>query len=93
MDDRERRIPTPEELEALTGVDASPLESAQHILEEGVVVGAQAIVTLAAHGQSERLRLDAAKFLIEYGLGRGASSPTPLAQAGWERLLGAITHD
>lgn len=48
----------------------TPEEMAERILKENLPIAAQSVVQLAVHSKSERIRLDAARYVIERNLGR-----------------------
>jgi len=85
------QIPTDEEMfAALHGYkpSESPEEAAKQILKDGLVSGAQTLVQLAENGSTERVRLEASKYVLEWNLGK------PVGQSGlsdpWKELLGDI---
>lgn len=90
-DGSKEMIPTDEELFAtLHGYkpSESPEEAAKQILKDGLVSAAQQLIHLAENGTTERVRLEAAKYTLEWNLGK------PVGQSGlsdpWKELLGDI---
>jgi len=66
-------LPSDEELEAMVGelLEAgSPEEMAREVLKAGLVPAVQTIVNLSQTGHSERIKLDAAKYVVERNLGK-----------------------
>jgi len=89
--DKDDLIPTDEEMFAtLHGYkpSESPEEAAKQILKDGLVSAAQQLIHLAENGTTERVRLEAAKYTLEWNLGK------PVGQSGlsdpWKELLGDI---
>jgi len=87
-------IPTDEEVyEALHGYkpSESPEEAAKQILKDGLVSAAQQLIHLAENGTTERVRLESARYVLEWNLGK------PVGQSGlsdpWKELLGDIQKD
>jgi hypothetical protein len=84
-------IPTDDEVyEALHGYkpSESPEEAAKQILKDGLVSAAQQLIHLAENGTTERVRLESARYVLEWNLGK------PVGQSGlsdpWKELLGDI---
>lgn len=87
-------IPTDDEVyEALHGYkpSESPEEAAKQILKDGLVSAAQQLIHLAENGTTERVRLESARYVLEWNLGK------PVGQSGlsdpWKELLGDIQKD
>lgn len=85
------QIPSDEELFAtLHGYkpSESPEEAAKQILKDGLVSAAQQLIHLAENGTTERVRLESARYVLEWNLGK------PVGQSGlsdpWKELLGDI---
>ena len=84
-------IPSDDEVyEALHGYkpSESPEEAAKQILKDGLVSAAQQLIHLAENGTTERVRLESARYVLEWNLGK------PVGQSGlsdpWKELLGDI---
>lgn len=69
-------------------ISDNPEDCAREIFKEGLVGAAGEIVHLSHHGDSERIRLEASKYVVERNLGKitgGDASDT------WDNLLRDIT--
>jgi len=74
------------------GVDeVSEIGVARTIFREGLVPATQSIVHMAAFASNDRIRLDAAKYVVERNLGKVAEK---LALGDvWEKLLADVTKE
>lgn len=67
-------------LEAQMYPERSRTDMAVRVLEDNAPVAARSIVHLALYAENERIRLDAAKFVIEYAAGRATAKPTLMSE-------------
>ena len=88
------QIPSDEELFAtLHGYkpSESPEEAVKQILKDGLVAVVSQLIHLAENGTTERVRLESARYVLEWNLGK------PVGQSGlsdpWKELLGDIQKD
>jgi len=66
--------------------DDAALSEAKHILRTGIVDAARSIVHLTSHSESEQVRLNAAKYLLDRTVGVSASDDDPI-----DNLVKALT--
>jgi hypothetical protein len=91
--------PTPEQLRALAlERDLHPSEShpetAQRLFEESSPLAAQEIIRLATNRMSnERVRLDAAKYVVERALGRLGDQKAPTNGNPWDEVIGVMAKN
>lgn len=82
-------IPAEQELaEIVFGPSSSELQAANQIFREGLVPAAQSIVHTAAYGSTERIKFEAAKYVVERNLGKVTEKLANKDQ--WQDLLADI---
>ena len=74
--------------ELVFGPSASELEAAHSAFREGLVPATQAIVHLAHFSKNDRIRLDAAKYVVERNLGK-VSQKVAMGDV-WEQLFSEL---
>jgi hypothetical protein len=91
--------PKPEDVAALAlersvrPSESNP-ETAQRLFEESSPLAAQEIIRLATNRQAnERVRLDAAKYVVERSLGKLGNDTKPQAQNPWDDVIGVMAKD
>jgi len=62
-------------LERAVHPDETPEQTANRIFKENLPAAARSIVTLAVNGGSERIKLDASKYVVERIMGRIGEAP------------------
>lgn len=91
--------PTPDQLRALAMErDLQPSESypetAQRLFDESSPLAAQEIIRLATNRMAnERVRLDAAKYVVERALGKLGNDTKPAAGNPWDDVIGVMAKD
>ena len=78
------------EVERQIHQDQTPSEIATRIFDENMVPSALAIVHLAQHSPNEKIRMDAAKYVLERILGRIGDESKSSETNPLERLLAEI---
>jgi hemin uptake protein HemP len=95
---------TDEELESLVPTDAERIkmeleltnetdaQMAQRIFKEHAVLAAQAIVTIAVHGATERMQFQAATYVVDRVLGRIQDNPPKADADPYELLVSEVVR-
>ena len=90
-DDNADHVPTPDEAyESVYGYkpSESPEEMAKQILQENLIPSVNTLVNLAAFAENDRIRFEAARYVIERNLGK-LTDRLPLGDM-WEQLFKEI---
>ena len=69
------------------------VKTASRIFLENTAVAAQSIVHTALYSHNERLRLDAAKYVVERSMGKIGDTDPLSTKDPWEDLLTSITKE
>jgi len=65
----------------------------RRLLDENTPVATQSMIWLAIHSQSERIRLDASKYLIDRSLGRIGEEQTASEDSETTKFLESVLSD
>jgi hypothetical protein len=91
--------PDPEDIKALAlersvrPSESNP-ETAQRLFEESAPMAATEIIRLATNRQAnERVRLDAAKYVVERALGKLGENVKPAQQNPWDDVFKVMAKD
>jgi hypothetical protein len=80
-----------EEDPSMDGHEGNVLEAATRVFQDHLVLATQSICHMALYGENERLRLDAAKYVVDRNLGRiGEANPLTRGKDPLEELLAGI---
>lgn len=84
------------EIEALVAVSLDPKimarrkRAVEQLFEDNAVHAAAEIVSLATSSPNEKIRLDAAKYVVERVLGKIEASKVEAGTNPWEEVLGTV---
>lgn len=81
------------EIERTVHGDLTSEQIAKNIFDENLVPAALAIVHLAQHSPNEKMRMDAAKYVLERIMGRIGDPPRESAENPLEKLLADIVDN
>jgi hypothetical protein len=74
--------------------DGDQEQAALRVFQENLALAAQAITHIALYGGAERVRLEAAKYVVERNLGRLQDVDPQSATDPWDALLKEVVkHD